>query len=301
MGKKFAQRDYSEISGSMNLSSPKWTLSYPSKTFLVGEYAVLHGAPAVLVNTFPQFKFHIDDQDHSQSCPFHEDSPAYFFMEKNKEFFVNISISVQDPYQGLGGFGLSSAEFNCVYDLFLKQRNLKCRLNQLWKIYKGLSKGSGADVISQRIKGVCLFQPDPFQAESIQWPFYDLSFALVRAGEKHPTSSHLNDLNFKAFPLLTELSMKAVESMRSFREDIFIDCVREYGEVLDQLKLVSENSFGMIQELRKNKDILCSKGCGAMGAEVIAVFFKKEKEKKVLEFLKTFRVEAVLSDLDYGQ
>ena len=285
----------------MKVSSSKWTLSYPSKTFLIGEYAVLHGAPAVLVNTFPQFKFHIDFQESSQICPFHEDSPAYFFMEKNKEFFFNTSISVRDPHQGLGGFGLSSAEFNCVYDLFLKKKNIRCQLDQIWKIYKSLSKGSGADVISQRIKGICLFQPDPFRAESIQWPFYDLSFGLVRVGEKHKTSMHLNELNFKAFPLLTELSMKAVESMRSFREDIFIDCIKEYGEVLDQLKLVSDKTFHIIQKLKMNKDILCLKGCGAMGAEVIAVFFKKEKEKKILEFLKPFRVEAVLSDLDYGQ
>ena len=285
----------------MKLSSPKWILSYPSKTFLIGEYAVLHGAPAVLVNTFPQFKFHIDSQKHPQVCPFHEDSPAYFFMEKNKEVFLDISISVQDPYQGRGGFGLSSAEFNCVYDLFLKKKNLKGQMDQIWKIYKGLSKGSGADVISQRIKGVCLFQPDPFRVESVQWPFYDLSFALIRVGEKHKTSAHLDNLNFKAFPLLTELSMKAVESMRSFRADVFIDCLAEYGEVLDQLKLVSENTFRIIQKLRQNKDILCSKGCGAMGAEIMAVFFKKEKEKKVLEFLKSFHVEAVLSDLDYGQ
>lgn len=31
-------------------------LSAPSKTFLVGEYAVLRGGPALLLNTSPRFR-----------------------------------------------------------------------------------------------------------------------------------------------------------------------------------------------------------------------------------------------------
>lgn len=280
--------------------SKKWTLSYPGKTFLIGEYAVLHGAPAVLVNTEPRFQFHVEQRPLSSSLPFHEDSPAYFFCERNKDFFSDIAVSVHDPHKGCGGFGLSSAEFNCVYDIFLKKRQSPQELSQIWNVYHSLSKGSGADVVSQRVRGLCVFHPQPFQAQSLHWPFYDLGFALIRVGEKHNTSMHLENLNLKAFPLLTKISLKAVESMRSFREDIFIDCLIQYSEILEQLRLTADSTYKLIQEFKENKDILCSKGCGAMGAEVMAVFFKKNKTKEVLRFLKPFRLSAQLSDIDYG-
>ena len=280
--------------------SKKWTLSYPSKTFLIGEYAVLYGTPAVLINTNPSFQFHVQQDSLSPFLPFNEDSPAYVFSERNKNIFSNVSIETQDPHQGQGGFGLSSAEFNCVYDIFLKRNHFQQSLSQIWNIYRSLSKGSGADIISQRVKGLCVFHPKPFQAQSLRWPFCDLSFALIRAGERHKTFEHLENLNLKAFPLLTKMSLRAVESVYSAREDIFIDCLIQYSEILDQLSLMADRTYRLIQEFKKNKDILCSKGCGAMGAEVMAVFFKKNKEKKVLKFLKSFRVEAQYSDINYG-
>ena len=92
----------------------KLRISFPSKTFLIGEYAVLIGGPAFLVNTRPRFQFHIQ-YPAKKNHPFHKESPAGLFIEENKKVFSSVSIQYLQTYGS--GFGLSGAEFNCVYSL----------------------------------------------------------------------------------------------------------------------------------------------------------------------------------------
>ena len=80
-------------------------ISFPSKTFLIGEYAVMEGAPAILVNTQPRFKFHIQHPVKKKSHPFHKNSPAGLFIEENKKVFSSVSIQYSQAYGY--GFGLS--------------------------------------------------------------------------------------------------------------------------------------------------------------------------------------------------
>ena len=97
--------------------------SFPSKTFLTGEYAVLEEAPAVLINTSPRFCFSVtnnDDNTVNTQQPFHKDSPAGQYLKNHPHINKQYNISCTDPHDHQGGFGLSSAEFNMA--LFIKSQ-----------------------------------------------------------------------------------------------------------------------------------------------------------------------------------
>jgi len=196
------------------------------------------------------------------------------------------------------GFGLSSAEFNCVYDIYLKKKNLKKNLFHLYQEYLSLSSGSGADVISQQVKGCCLLSLNPFSTLCFKWPFKNLSFFLVRIQENHSTHQHLKELNEKDFSKLIEISNQAFLFFKQSNEEKFIECIQEYEKELDQLNLVHPLTKKWIQKLKKNPSVQAVKGCGALGAEIMLLFFLKEKESQVIEHLKDLKIEAGIHSIE---
>ena len=123
-------------------------------------------------------------------------------------------------------------------------------------------------------------------AESIDWPFKDLSFVLIQTGESLKTWKHLENLEQKNFSQLKEISLTALEAVRSSSEDLFIQSIKEYAKTLEKEGLTHPVTKKMLQELSAHPEVLAVKGCGAMGAEVIAVFFKKDAP---LDFLKGYK------------
>ena len=306
-------------------------ISFPSKTFLMGEYAVLDDAPAVLVNTAPRFEFQVNFRP-LKTCrhPFHKKSLAALWIEKNKELFSNISIQVKDPHQGRGGFGLSSAEFNCAYlmgfKMRLKKENVQekrhlpavssdplaaanmfqdIQLLDLRRAYRSLSKEqgtapSGADILSQWVGGLCLFDPRPFSVRSLTWPFWNLSFVLIRTGRSLQTWKYLKSFKRKSFPLLKKWAYQAFQAIEEFQAEKFIKAVNMYSQILDQNNLTAPASKTLLKKFSECKEILAAKGCGAMGAEVIVVFFKTEKRENVLDFLKNQDIVSDSGNMTYG-
>lgn len=368
MEKSFARIDKKPV---------KLCISFPGKTFLIGEYAVMKGGPALLVNTSPRFRFQVQHPVKKSLHPFHKDSPAGLFIEENKKNFSSVSINYMQAYGS--GFGLSGAEFNCVYLLkvLLKGGSLKdiscfdilekytslhsasllrkqesrslfsfaskklssfswqftasllrftsflCRQesrNPFSFTSKRLSRPrltasllrsctprhsctgrnlhtpSGADLVSQWLGKVCIFSK-PSLAESIDWPFKDLSFALIQTGENLKTWKHLENLKQKDFSKLKEISLKALEAVRSSSESLFLQSIQNYQKALEEQELTHPSTKKILQKLDSHPEVLAVKGCGAMGAEVIAVFFKKDRP---LDFLKDYKVYAGLKDLDQG-
>ena len=278
-------------------------ISFPSKTFLIGEYAVMEGAPALLVNTQPRFQFDIQYPVQKSFHPFHKNSPAGLFIEENKKVFSSVSIRYAQNYGQ--GFGLSGAEFNCVYLLEAlfsgdSVEDIDC-FDILGKYLSFLaSKGSvpsGADVVSQWLGKVCIFSR-PSIAESIDWPFRNLSFALIRTEENLQTWKHLENLKQKNFSQLQEISINALEAVRSSSESLFIQSVKDYAEALEKENLVHSATKKVLQGFNSYPEVLAAKGCGAMGAEVISVFFKKNIQN--LDFLKNYNCISGLQSLDQG-
>ena len=144
---------------------------------------------------------------------------------------------------------------------------------------------SGADLVSQWLGKVCIFSK-PSLAESIGWPFKNLSFALIQTGENLKTWKHLENLKQKNFSKLKEISLKALEAVRSSSEPLFLQSIQDYQKALEEQGLTHPSTKKILQQLDSHPEILAVKGCGAMGAEVIVVFFKKDTP---LDFLKIIK------------
>lgn len=286
-------------------------ISVPSKTFLLGEYAVLDQAPSILVNTTPRFVVSIGTQDSLQKKAedaFHKDSPSYAWIKENHELFSDARISIEDPYQNQGGFGLSSAEFNCVYLYSLVKQNKNwydADLQQIWNRYRHVQKNnavlpSGADVISQWVGGVCLFSPEPFNVQSVTWPFADLDFALIKTGQKLSTWEHLKHIEGVSFEDLKSCVYEAFKMIQTESAEAFVDVVNRYAQILEKMDLITPESRSILEKLRKNSSILAAKGCGALGAEVIVVFFKTKDEDEIQNLLQDYNIIGRSNTLTQG-
>ena len=268
-----------------------YNISFPGKTFLIGEYAALEQAPAILVNTKPRFYFSIT----KGNCVsyFHPKSPADQWLKKYPEISQFYHIESQDPYSGRGGFGLSSVQFNLVYllgCLLKKQSPEKIDLLKMWKAYRNLEffgqKPSGADIISQWMGNLCLFTPDPFHIYSIKWPFPNLDFFLIHTGVSLNTWEHLNQIRpGKSFVDLSVLVKKSVAYVENSDAEGFVATIKEYASYLEKKNLVYQKTKHFLHEIKKIEQIIAAKGCGALGAEVIVVFFHQKNKEIVKNIL----------------
>ncbi len=284
-------------------------ISFPSKTFLIGEYAVLEGAPSILINTHPRFWFSIvKKKNNGEGTVFHFDSAAGQWMKKHEEITQNYHIKTIDPHGGKGGFGLSSAQFDLVYllSLILKKCSLvETDLSQMWRSYRKLQfegyKPGGADIVSQWVGGVCLFTCEPFSVRSITWPFLHLDFLLVRTGATLKTWEYLTDLSSRGeWPELSRIAREAMNAMDQFDRDAFVSAVKEYSDRLANLRLVHEATNKLLKKIDGISSVIVAKGCGAMGAEVVCVFFDPKNREEIKLALKEETIVADSSQLTYG-
>ncbi len=284
-------------------------VSFPGKTFLIGEYAVLQGAPAILLNTKPKFEFFVTlSEKHNLTKLFHPQSPAGKWLKLHPETAGSYHVKYKDPYKGKGGFGFSSAQFNLMYWLsrnsVIKQEAEE--VSRLWRSYRSLDfpaglKPSGADVVSQWMGGVSVFSFSPaFKARFLTWPFSDLDFFLIRIGESFSTHKHLNCLLGKEFFDLFPLAEKALSCLGTADSAGFVSAVEGYSAGLIKKGLAGKNALQFLSRMRKAKRIITAKACGAMGAETAAVFFDPKDKKQVRDFLRKETVLAHSSDLTCG-
>jgi hypothetical protein len=130
----------------------------PSKTFLVGEYAVLFGGESLVVTHRPFFEcsrvktIKGDESFNKKIADFHIDSPAARLM---KNYGLAKDFDFVDPHLGGGGFGGSTAEVVAS----LKGR-VELTPEKLVSEYVSLEKSddkpapSGADLCAQWISSV---------------------------------------------------------------------------------------------------------------------------------------------------
>ena len=324
--------------------------SVPSKTFLIGEYAVLKEAPAVLINTPPRFKFYFKEKkiaetisaenlstengpkkkairtEHTKQVDgqgvwknpldcFHPRGGAGKWLKKHPELSKLYRVKVEDPYKGKGGFGFSSAEFLFVYGLSCLSSHLPWDIHSVWKAYKELESvegdsaeggshakliPSGADLVSQWVGGLCVFSQKPFSAYSLAWPFKDLDFFLLRTGGTLNTWEHLKNLSDKIFPPLSLLAKKAQLCIDEVDTKGFVEVLQKYASCLEEQRLVTKDTQKYLDRIKKHKAIVVAKGCGAMGAETVAVFFHPKDKQEVKNFLEEKNILASAKDITYG-
>lgn len=239
----------------------------PSKTFLIGEYAVMSAGPAVLISTNPCFSWDIE--------------------------------GFYDPYEGLGGFGASGAEF------VIKAN--KQGMVDVWKVLEGYKKqgfmGSGADVVSQWMGGMTYFYSAKHIIQKLFWPFPDLYIGLIHTGYKIKTHEHLENLNLNNLDLngLAKIVLECIDNITHKNQDLFLKNIVDYGLALNKLGLVAEQSLKLIDKLLKNKIILAAKGCGAMGADVVLVIIHKQNKELLEDFCMHEKLNLVYCDNEFAE
>lgn len=275
------------------------TLSAPSKTFLVGEYIALSGGPTLILNTLPRFELIANITQTNTPCKqqgIRISSPAGKFLKSFSQQFIGYQLSFKDPHKKAGGFGASSAQFAMVYvmqNIFSKQKKVSFNISALLQQYLQcnlLGNGpapSGADVIAQILGHISFYYYQQQQIEQFNWPFDKIDFCLIRTGQKIATHQHLAKLDIDTINMseLVDISLQTYQAIQQNHDKQFVTGIQQYGDLLDKLELVAPHTQQMLFQIKQNPHVLATKGCGAMGADVILIIFESQQRDFVFEWL----------------
>lgn len=278
------------------------SISVPSKTFLLGEYVALKGGPALILSTELRFELIATNQEHeaSKSQDIHPESPAGKLIAQNPDFYQHYHMRFIDPYQGLGGFGASSAQFVMVEALKHHVQSTEIQDVELLKGYekvawdgKGLAP-SGADIIAQRHGGLCYFHKVENKVQIFSWPFTDLDYCLIHTGNKLATHQHLKQLTTINTSYLEEIVHGGVTSLEKSDSKRFIEAINQYAQALQSQGFVAKQTQKILQHLSSNPEILAAKGCGALGSDVVLILFNRSRKKNVISWIKQKNLHVIV-------
>lgn len=268
--------------------------SVPGKVFLLGEYAVLAGLPAIVATVPPRFVM----KGGAAPQP-HPDSPVGRLLHWARQTGLpEFSFQFQDPYQGAGGFGYSTAQFAMVYLALVQSAGLEARQWQdVWKLYRELMKDeklkpSGADLIAQWQGGVTYFDPTEVLTMDL-WALFDWSNLLIfsatqQVGRKVPTHHHLATLAGRGFPdqdlpFLSELEKVLRQGIQAIQEGepvVLGKAMNCYAETLARAGLECEATRADRNSLSRFSGVLGVKGTGAMQSDAVIVLLRRNAEDR---------------------
>ena len=285
-------------------------ISCPAKTFVVGEYAVLDQGPAIVFNTSPRFVCRIQKSSKKSPSLFaslSQNSPSGQWVKKNPQDFQSVQLEWIDDYRKKSGLGFSSAQFNILYayTFILRQGNIdQIKPQKVLRSYRDLKFDgflpSGADIITQWVGGVALFEQEPLHVETLVSPLPDLECLILRTGESFPTYQYLKKLKIGDVSDLKRIAKEALKAIKQRQEEDFLSAVNEYRIALEKLGYTTAKSLEILDRLKKVKAIKALKACGAMGAETLIVFYKKEDEEEVKKQVSFLEFVADSQQLTYG-
>lgn len=282
----------------------EFTFQVPGKTFLLGEYAVLRSAPALIMCHDPSYVFRVSHQKREGLISlqefFHPESPAGYLVHHSALREAQIFLSCQHEY-GQGGFGLSTAEFWMAHQLlrlmdrsgqrdFLSAASLQLDVDHLdllqtyWRVFDAQKRNrpSGADLQAQSKGGLCYVDQKQSVLQSMHWPFQDLCLLVIPTGKKLKTHQHLQNMQQMDLGDLVRLSETILTVLKQGDQGIFVALVQQYGQLLEQKGLLAPATKELMGSLRQISGVLAVKGCGAMGADsMLSVVETAQKEQIV--------------------
>jgi mevalonate kinase len=266
--------------------------SIPGKVFLLGEYAVLMGLPCVAVALGPRFQARYVSG--GSLGEIHPESPAgklLAWSEKTLSPEVRQKalkdLTFEDPLQGAGGFGASTAQFALVYQALGTHAgwdlSSTSAWSAAWKLYRELTRKetelkspSGADLVSQWRGGVTWFNPSALVADDL-FNCADFSGLMIfsatgQAGRKVATHTHLDSLNAKDWQRSLEpITQAGVRAIRAGQLSGLGQAMNDYAQALNGLGLEISPTTADRQALAALPGVLGVKGAGAMQADAILV------------------------------
>ena len=256
----------------------EWAWSFPSKTFLVGEYGALVKGGCLLLNTHPRF-----------------------IQLKNEEFL--------DPHQQ-GGFGASSAKWLCKYlscnhltknekeHLLDIKRNkldikLAIKLKETYQKEIKLSEPtlkiipSGVDILSQCIGYVAYIDVKKNIFKSLTWPFKNLNFLICPTGNKTFTLEHLKkDIKTQDCILLSKKSQEVIDAFLENQESRFLNALKNFDDCLETLGFCCKQTLSLKKNIKNHFPKVTVKGCGALGMDTLLLICTSDIFSDVKDFIK---------------
>ncbi|WP_338516254.1 hypothetical protein [Candidatus Legionella polyplacis] len=271
-------------------------INIPAKTFLLGEYSALIGGSAIILTTTPCFK--LSWNPYKNFIDEKITYPPAKYLWKNSFLHNRGKISWNDPYKNNGGLGSSSAQFLGIY-------LIKCYLSSTLPSIKHLTKSyfkyikiinkkqqtlytSGYDLIAQTQKLCVYFNQKNKTLHNYNWPFKDLSFLLLHSNKKIKTHLHLKNITIlKSFNVLSKITEFAKLAFIKKNSSMLIQSINQYQKKLEQFNLITDYTKEYINFFKKKFNILASKGCGALGADVILLIIPNSELKKQINYFRT--------------
>jgi mevalonate kinase len=276
-------------------------LSAPSKTFLVGEYGVLDGGPALLVATEPRFEVTIETGGEGVCGNIHPNSPAGQWARRERDIFANVNLNFFDPHSGRGGFGASSAQFLLLWAWSQMEHKPFSQLgegvdvaeilNDYWaQVPESQSRPSGADVVAQAVGGLTLVTTTPLSVQQKQWPFTELDFLIVPTGHKIQTHEHLNTTGKVGFDELKDSAKEVCAALSNSHALGFLEGIRQFSSLLRGQNRLASHTEQLLERWLEAPGVRAGKGCGALGADSFVLFVDKEKS---LEIRRAFEISGL--------
>lgn len=242
--------------------------SFPSKTFLLGEYAVLGGGPALVLAHAPLFQGSFGA---GAEPAFPSGSPAYRLAQSLS--LDPARFTFLDPHQKRGGFGASGAEFLTVAKLHPQApegQAFAWFARELYFAHGG--SGSGVDLLVQGFGklGPVLVRLEEKQLELLPATL-GAELILFHTGLKLPTHEHLRSLSPSAMLRFAPEVERAQAALRQQDLASFASALRAFAQGLAESGFVAPHTAAALRPLQGMEGVLAAKGCGAMGSDVILV------------------------------
>lgn len=263
----------------MTIENKNNNIKIPSKTFLMGEYSVLMGGRALVLAHAPYFEI----EGAPPEVAFHKDSPAGKLLSSMQ---AEQTFTFKDPHDGGGGFGGSTSEYLGTY-LKLQPEVQRREIMETYFSYFDTDKTSpsGADLCAQSFleEGVLEYQKEPLAAFQHKWPFPDMKVLIFKTDQKVKTHEHLDELLMENLGELGNASEEAIEAFVNKDQIGFLNHVNEFTKEQAMRGLLAPESMKLIIEMSKIDGVLGSRGCGAMGADVLALFVQADRDEYIIE------------------
>ncbi len=279
-----------------------YEIEIPSKTFLLGEYAVLSGSPATLVATKPHFVLKVG-AGQGLASGFHPESAAGLFVREHRPMFSRLDMEFFDPHEGKGGFGASSAQYLAVWALWALLQGSSFDLATAFSDFKKIlalkkDPSSGADFLCQAVGGAPILEVDPLAVLRGSWKFQDMGFAIFRTGVKVQTHEHLIAAELPKNPEFHEVCVQSLAAFKEGIADEWIENVRRYAKLLKDQGLVAGSTRTLLSRIEDVRGVLFAKGSGSLGADTIVVYMKPDERGKVTSSVRALGLDCVATDLD---
>jgi hypothetical protein len=248
----------------------KNAIKIPSKTFLLGEYSVLVGGSAIVINTSPNFLFQKKQSDNQSIKEWVSPKSAAGVFQNNIK--IEQIFNIQDPHWPSGGFGRSSAEFIAAAESV-------CHLEP-WKTFDEYIKivsdsASGVDVLSQCLGGIVYIDKLARESQNLTWSFNNIDFAILKTPFKIQTHEHLKNLQkdkFKSQNILVEIVRS---SFISGSQEQFLCGLNDFISWQMSMGFIEKNAAELKLKIEQLNLFKIVKPCGALGADTILVIFEK--------------------------